>query len=553
MDVELKVGNKIDINKMYMVHLTNFFPRGRKILSTYDGNKVYSKNSSGNDIIVDFQGESKHVIVPSHRHTTHFTLNSVAEATKDGAGDWSECPMAIIEPFKNHESQFITYGLGDSYIWGSVDLSPDAVIIINQRYLELIPEEERESWNVLVTEDEISKAVKRYFKEKDIPVFEYEDHAGHQMGVEFLFEDNLQRRDRTINFIRNNSFDGKSLIEFSIEEFAQILNIQHDNKNMSRSIRPSLDIVFKGEIDSVAPREFYELIIANGFCIEEAERIFLKSDDDIYFQMLDLKKQSIIGRKECVEIETIYARYMEFIFRKSAEELTEFEKRLIEREKEKVKSVRAKSAESLSEFEIKMIERDNFRLLNSTLLSVLSDEDLKILKKLKPTLRINDEEKKYRISYVELKHQFLIAPSDDVYNYNEEQLGEISQAIFDKLKEYKSIVPNESSIGCLMFGGEIYDEFVLNVQMQQETETYGDYYKRIQNYIEGIQAIMDGKAVKISDNGIVIQDTELTLKEIGQGTINTFKQNPINAIDTMDMIEQVIGRGQVECQQVQGG
>ena len=66
-----------DEEELYMVHKTDFFPRDHIIRSTYDGERVYTTDIDGEDIIVNLGDESKRVFVPSHRHTTHFTLNSV--------------------------------------------------------------------------------------------------------------------------------------------------------------------------------------------------------------------------------------------------------------------------------------------------------------------------------------------------------------------------------------------------------------------------------------------------------------------------------------------
>ena len=35
--------DKVKDDDIYMVHCTNFFPKNHKILSTYDGNRIYSK------------------------------------------------------------------------------------------------------------------------------------------------------------------------------------------------------------------------------------------------------------------------------------------------------------------------------------------------------------------------------------------------------------------------------------------------------------------------------------------------------------------------------
>lgn len=106
-----------DANKIYMVHVTGYFPKNHKILSTYDGNKIYDVNEDGEKIKIYMGNEAKNVVVPSHRHTVHFTLNCVVENTKDGAGNWDGIPMAVVEPMKQHETQFLSYGSGDSWTW----------------------------------------------------------------------------------------------------------------------------------------------------------------------------------------------------------------------------------------------------------------------------------------------------------------------------------------------------------------------------------------------------------------------------------------------------
>ena len=51
--------------------------------------------------------------------------------------------MAVIEPFKDHKGQFLGYGDGDSFTWGSVQLSNEAVLVVRRDCLNKIPEEEQ--------------------------------------------------------------------------------------------------------------------------------------------------------------------------------------------------------------------------------------------------------------------------------------------------------------------------------------------------------------------------------------------------------------------------
>lgn len=518
MQVELYRGEKVNIDDVYMVHLTDFFPREHQILSTYDGNKIYEENVFGEKIIVYCKDENKSVIVPSHRHTTHFTLNTIVETAKDGAGDWTECHMAVIEPFKGHEHQFLTYGSGDSYTWGSVNLSSNAIIIINRKNIDLIPQEEKNKWNIVVTDEvDIARAVKKFFKENNIPTVPYVDHAGHQMGMEYLLENNLQKRDKAINYIRDNQFDGKDDINLSISELAQILNIQHDNMNQPCDILPRLKTFLKIPNNSVSPVEFFEIIISNGFYLKENGKIGLRDDEFIYNQMLTLERQNgdISYIIDSDEIEDLYSSYMDLLVSKSYDSLTDFEKELLEQEKSKVKNLIGTKLEKASKYKKEMMERFHTRLLFSTP-SELSEDDMQTIKLLFPKFEVDDVERKFHISYDEKKSRFMIAPNNDTYNYEYNSLADISKLIERKLENYKRIKPNNDSIECIMSEGAIHDEFLLNVEPQKDDETYQDYFNRLQEYFHGLQAIMDGKAVELGQNGI-----ELTEENSSSGNIES--------------------------------
>ncbi len=510
MKIELEVGNKIDINDVYMVHLTDFFPKGHRILSTYDGNKIYDKNLLGEEIIVRLGEESKSVVVPSHRNTCHFTLNTVVEATKDGAGDWSECSMAVIEPFQEHQAQFLTYGAGDSFTWGSVDLSSDAVIIVKREALEQIPEEERESWHIIVSDEvDIAKAVRTYLQEKNIPMVQYVDEAGHQMGEEYLLEDNLQKRDKAINFVRNNTFDGKSPITLSTEELAQILNIQNDGQNRPASIRPETHSYLTIPEGCMAPIQFYDLMIANGFTMNENGDIVLKSYKEIYDQMIALRQSEKQDVLENAKIETIYTTYMEYINEKSSEELTEYEKAMLEQERETVGSWDAQRKESLTEAEQNAINRRNQRLLQMNP-KELTQADLIVIRELRPQIYINQPESKYQIVYQERFSRFIISPDDNTYNNPDGKLEEVSQQIAKKVLGNTAISVNEKSEEYFLSNGAVQDEYILPLQPQGENEPYGAYYRRMESYINGIKAMMEGKNVVFGEKGAVQTPEEET-------------------------------------------
>lgn len=102
--------DKVKDDDIYMVHCTNFFPKNHKILSTYDGNRIYSKKITNGKV-------SKNCITRSHRHTVHFSLNSVVANTGDGRGSWDDVNMIVVEPYKYHKNEFLRALIGfDSYI-----------------------------------------------------------------------------------------------------------------------------------------------------------------------------------------------------------------------------------------------------------------------------------------------------------------------------------------------------------------------------------------------------------------------------------------------------
>lgn len=512
MNVILGKDTETDIENVYMVHLTNFFPKNHRILSTYDGNKISSKDKDGNEIVVSFNGNKKSVVVPSHRHTVHFTLNTVVEPTKDGAGDWSDCPIAVIEPFKNHQNQFLTYGSGDSYTWGSVDLSDEAVIIINKNNISLIPNEEREKWNIITTDEvDLSIAIKKFFREKNIPLVDYYDHAGHSFSLEYKLEKNLLCRDSAINYVKSNQYTGKGKISFSIDELAQILNIQHDKDNSPGKIQPNLGGLFRPLLpeNACAPRNFYELMLVNGFYYNEQNELSLRSDEDIYSALQplevlldmgedDVKKQEIYASKLYTNymqnIEKIYAEYMEYINTRNHEDLTDFEMQIIENEKKEALRLLKEKPKEITEFQEKMIQRYNKMLLNSKS-EDLSEEEQAYIKSLFPNLSIDSKEGKYNIIFDKANHRFRITTDNDTYNENTDI--DAANQLNNKMAQHSMIRFNP-----------LFDEYLLNVMPQSKEETYNEYYSRLSSYFNGLQAIMQGKKVEISENGILVEETK---------------------------------------------
>ena len=82
--------NEYKYDDFVMVHSTDFFPKDGKILTCYDGNKT-------GKTLIEYKGVVKEVQVLIHRHTVHFTLNSMVQNVAGGFGAWNNQNFIIVE------------------------------------------------------------------------------------------------------------------------------------------------------------------------------------------------------------------------------------------------------------------------------------------------------------------------------------------------------------------------------------------------------------------------------------------------------------------------
>lgn len=96
--------NNFSIEDLIMVHATRYFPENGVIKSLHDSTGAY-------------------------RNTVHFALNG--KVSSHAGGNWDDCPIIILDPLKEHIDQTVClYGV-DTYTYGSVKLSNQALILIN--------------------------------------------------------------------------------------------------------------------------------------------------------------------------------------------------------------------------------------------------------------------------------------------------------------------------------------------------------------------------------------------------------------------------------------
>jgi len=280
----------IDKDKEVIVHCTNFFPKDGIILCNYDGNKTGSAK-------VKYDGVAKEVESLNHRHTTHFVRNGVVESTGDGYGNWKQPKYIIIDLLNSHFNQFISLTANDSYTNGSVKLSDKAIILVRSDCYDEIPVEQYSPFTVMKYEGDYVKCVKNVFnilgiKERYID----ENGAGHANSFDYCKEQLLNKRNLYINYLNNNSWNGKSDIFFDEEQLFFLFDIANENHYFDVGASYSVNLENMEE-------EFKFYMLLQNMGIQKRENGFsFKSESDMisYYDHIckkgSLKEEDIIER-----------------------------------------------------------------------------------------------------------------------------------------------------------------------------------------------------------------------------------------------------------------
>ena len=195
-------------DKYVMVHTTSFFPLNHQILTGHDGN-----NDTEYSVQVD--NLNYNVSIKNHRLTTHHTIN--ARVKDNDGGSWKEKKYMVIEPLEPHLSQIININPNDSYTYGSLKLTDQAIILGTKEALDEIPDEEKKSYLLIqINEESQEKGVNAVLE-----LLGYEIHqinaqdASHHNSFENNFEKYYSERDALVNIIINNWDNTERNIELS--------------------------------------------------------------------------------------------------------------------------------------------------------------------------------------------------------------------------------------------------------------------------------------------------------------------------------------------------
>ena len=328
-------------NDKVMVHCTNFFPKNKTILCDYDGNKKG---------IVDFEynGINKEVESLCHRHTVHFTINSVVRttgATQVAGGIWEQPKFIIVEPLEEHKNQFISRldGYSDEFTYGSVKLGDKPLLLVREDSYDEIPKDEVENYNVLKYKGNYISCVNNLLHLLGYKLtYGDANTAEHKYSDAGQTEEILDQRNLIINYVLDNSYDGKSDINFSISDLSEMYNIYKEKIDHYTNIIPLYDVYSYISEEIKIPKDFVKFCLNLGF-YEEKDMIKMYDDDKMYnlrkcyydycdrYKDINNNREKFISIKNCINYSQISDLYLDYLkYQKSI--LNNKDNKLIEEE-----------------------------------------------------------------------------------------------------------------------------------------------------------------------------------------------------------------------------
>jgi hypothetical protein len=181
--------NRMNMQNMVAVHLTNYFPKNGVIKTTAD----FVVNQDGVDVRFP-------------RHSIHFALNGPVGSHM--MGSWDGRKYAIIIPLNKIAKRIVTLNPVDTWLIGQLSLPRGSVIIAHQEDLK---RKNPGNARIIPVEGDIHQAVREFIKKQGLPVASIG-------GWGWNFEaENKELASRLIMGGLNplNAFDGGKFNEFS--------------------------------------------------------------------------------------------------------------------------------------------------------------------------------------------------------------------------------------------------------------------------------------------------------------------------------------------------
>lgn len=322
--VNIKLSNHPN-DEIMLVHSTDFFPKNKTILNRYDGNKMIEDE-------VTYSNITKKVKRLGHRHTVHFVQNGVVRSTADGAGVWEQMKFIVFEPMKKHQDQIIdNEEPGDTYTYGSVKLNDKPILLVRKDAYNEIPPEEINNYEIIKYDGDFVKCGENMLHVMGLY------HKGlnpqnsvHANSIEAYTEKKLDDRDKCINYMKDDSYDGKSSLILSGNELCKLRDIYNDvmglyvgkkNHKYCRDCGVNVESAISKKIN--IPFLFVVFMIQNGIILDSNNNFTLKNDEEIYKTFKQLKQINKMTTEELIEnfdkienivdVENIAKAYEEYV------------------------------------------------------------------------------------------------------------------------------------------------------------------------------------------------------------------------------------------------
>lgn len=375
---------KKEPNKI-LVHVTNFFPKNHTILNQYSANVIGRTEVKYNG----FKEKVPHIF---HRHTIHFTVNTVV--TSHEFGNWDDCRFVIIDGYKEHENE-LHGSRNDTWIINNVNLSKNATILVNINDKEKLKNENLEDYNIIYYDGERDKCFDNYLRLNQYKKIAGEARdGGHYNSISMQQEKMCNKRDAILNFISNNKYLSQDIPVITQEEAILFFDVLLQNVS---------DVVNTDDIILQQLPEKYRSHDMNQNAVEELIQLgFHKTSDNMYTFDSDEKiRENIQKYKECQSNKVL----INFADTESIDELLKLHPQYMENKRKE---------EELNQI-LSMKLSDIFKPENRSLLYTLEHYTSKISKAIDEDSRVFY--RPYDDHFIELFHQLELDTSCCTANF----------------------------------------------------------------------------------------------------------------------------------------
>ncbi len=315
--------DNFSVDELMMVHKTYYFPHNNVIRTSHDA-------------------------IGEVRNTIHTALNGMVGS--HDFGNWEGCPIIVLDPLKYHIDQCPVVHPVDTFTWGSMPLSPDAIILIDAKEFSEIYAKYKEDIDKSKARIILFKGNPKIVVEKLLNLLGYKPE-------ECEAEDWKSQEDQGLFLTKIKEIYPEK--EYNLHSYTVYGDSEKTRGGSAIRLRKEFGIIFNGE-DIIIPLQalgelFYgeptkekieEFIKTQGIFVKDDEIHFLGTKDYVAMNEAIKKGQSISQ----FQIEKVMSLIMKY--RKMQEKMPEEISKKLQEAKEKAEILRHKlEQDSLRELE----------------------------------------------------------------------------------------------------------------------------------------------------------------------------------------------------------